>query len=118
MTGVTPNVAAFLRDGQASIPALVGVKFSHTAVFDMQAALAVDDGRYNLLFGSDEMLLSGLAAARTAQSAAPTTLPRRSTTASSLRFTAEWLAQEGIESISLNPDTVIDTWQRLAKLRR
>lgn len=29
---------------------------------------------------------------------------------------AEWLMQEGILSISLNPDTVIDTWQRLAKL--
>ncbi|PPE68925.1 phosphoenolpyruvate synthase [Caldimonas thermodepolymerans] len=28
---------------------------------------------------------------------------------------AEWLAQEGIVSISLNPDTVIDTWQRLAE---
>ena len=25
-----------------------------------------------------------------------------------------WLAGEGIESISLNPDTVIDTWQKLA----
>ena len=60
MTGVTPNIAALVRDGQASIPTLVGVKFSHTAVFDMQAALAVEDGRYNLLFGSDEMMLSGL----------------------------------------------------------
>lgn len=28
---------------------------------------------------------------------------------------AEWLAAEGIVSISLNPDTVVDTWQRLAK---
>ncbi|MFN5047201.1 phosphoenolpyruvate synthase [Roseateles sp.] len=28
---------------------------------------------------------------------------------------ADWLAQEGIVSISLNPDTVIETWQRLAK---
>jgi pyruvate,water dikinase len=27
---------------------------------------------------------------------------------------ADWLAQEGIVSISLNPDTVIDTWLRLA----
>jgi pyruvate,water dikinase len=27
---------------------------------------------------------------------------------------ADWLAQEGIVSISLNPDTVVDTWQRLA----
>ncbi|MFN6994727.1 MAG: phosphoenolpyruvate synthase [Aquincola tertiaricarbonis] len=26
---------------------------------------------------------------------------------------ADWLAQEGIVSISLNPDTVIETWQRL-----
>jgi pyruvate,water dikinase len=28
---------------------------------------------------------------------------------------AEWLAQEGIVSMSLNPDTVVETWQRLAK---
>jgi len=28
---------------------------------------------------------------------------------------ADWLAQEGIVSISLNPDTVVDTWQRLSK---
>jgi pyruvate,water dikinase len=27
---------------------------------------------------------------------------------------AEWLMQEGIESISLNPDTVVETWLRLA----
>ena len=28
---------------------------------------------------------------------------------------AQWLMDEGISSISLNPDTVIDTWQALAK---
>ncbi|WAC72735.1 phosphoenolpyruvate synthase [Roseateles sp. SL47] len=28
---------------------------------------------------------------------------------------ADWLAEEGIVSISLNPDTVIETWTRLAK---
>jgi pyruvate,water dikinase len=27
---------------------------------------------------------------------------------------AKWLVEEGIASISLNPDSVIDTWQRLA----
>ena len=27
---------------------------------------------------------------------------------------AQWLAQEGIVSLSLNPDTVVDTWERLA----
>ena len=30
---------------------------------------------------------------------------------------AEWLMQEGIESVSLNPDTVVDTWLRLANLK-
>jgi len=30
---------------------------------------------------------------------------------------AQWLAQEGIVSLSLNPDTVVDTWERLAASR-
>ena len=30
---------------------------------------------------------------------------------------AEWLMQQEIESVSLNPDTVVDTWLRLAKLK-
>jgi len=30
---------------------------------------------------------------------------------------AEWLMKQGIESISLNPDTVIDTWQALAAIK-
>ena len=29
---------------------------------------------------------------------------------------AEWLMQEGIESMSLNPDTVVETWLHLAKV--
>ena len=31
---------------------------------------------------------------------------------------AAWLMNEGIESMSLNPDSVIDTWQRLAALKK
>jgi pyruvate,water dikinase len=31
---------------------------------------------------------------------------------------AEWLMDQGIESVSLNPDTVVDTWLRLAKHRQ
>jgi pyruvate,water dikinase len=30
---------------------------------------------------------------------------------------AEWLMHEGIDSMSLNPDTVVETWQRLGTLR-
>jgi phosphoenolpyruvate synthase/pyruvate phosphate dikinase len=29
---------------------------------------------------------------------------------------AQWLVEEGIESMSLNPDPVIETWQKLAKM--
>ena len=29
---------------------------------------------------------------------------------------AEWLVEQGIESMSLNPDSVIETWQKLAKV--
>jgi pyruvate,water dikinase len=29
---------------------------------------------------------------------------------------AEWLMEQGIESMSLNPDTVVETWQRLARV--
>jgi len=28
---------------------------------------------------------------------------------------AQWLMEQGIESVSLNPDTVVDTWLALAK---
>ncbi|MCL2076386.1 MAG: phosphoenolpyruvate synthase [Betaproteobacteria bacterium] len=31
---------------------------------------------------------------------------------------AEWLMDQGIQSMSLNPDTVVDTWQRLAAHRK
>jgi pyruvate,water dikinase len=31
---------------------------------------------------------------------------------------AEWLLDQGIESMSLNPDTVVETWNRLASLSR
>lgn len=31
---------------------------------------------------------------------------------------ADWLMAEGIESVSLNPDTVVDTWLRLAKIKK
>jgi pyruvate,water dikinase len=30
---------------------------------------------------------------------------------------AEWLVDQGIESLSLNPDSVIDTWLRLGRRR-
>jgi pyruvate,water dikinase len=31
---------------------------------------------------------------------------------------ARWLCEQGIDSISLNPDTVVDTWRMLAELEK
>ena len=31
---------------------------------------------------------------------------------------AEWLLEKGIESMSLNPDTVVDTWMALGKVAK
>jgi pyruvate,water dikinase len=31
---------------------------------------------------------------------------------------AAWLVEQGIESMSLNPDTVVDTWMHLARTAR
>ncbi|MBK8050948.1 MAG: dihydrodipicolinate synthase family protein [Anaerolineales bacterium] len=78
LTGVHLDMVDFLRQGAARIPTLAGIKYSSPTLYEFQACLAFAGGRYNMLFGSDEMLLSGLAAGAQAQSAAPTTLPRHS----------------------------------------
>ena len=70
-TGVQVDVADLLAAGCRVIPNLVGAKYSFFDVFGLQAAAALEHGRFNLLFGSDEMLLSGLCAG--AQGAVGTT---------------------------------------------
>jgi len=50
----------FLKIGSARLPSLNGAKYSNFKIFELQACTALEDGRFNILFGSDEMLLSGL----------------------------------------------------------
>jgi N-acetylneuraminate lyase len=60
VTGVDFDMVELLRLGAQRIPTLAGVKYSKPTIFEMQACTLFDGGRYNILFGSDEMLLSGL----------------------------------------------------------
>lgn len=60
MTGVNLPVAAFLRAAAKRIPTLAGAKFTHENLMDFTECLRLDGGRYDLLFGRDEMLLSAL----------------------------------------------------------
>ncbi len=62
LSGLSLSPLAFLQTAPARIPSLAGIKFSSRDVEVMQQCLAFDGGRYNILFGVDEMLLSGVAA--------------------------------------------------------
>ena len=59
MTGVTLPVAEFLAKASARIPTLVGVKYTYEDFSDYGACLAAEGGRFDILFGRDELLLEG-----------------------------------------------------------
>jgi N-acetylneuraminate lyase len=61
LTGVNLPMVDFLRKGKARIPNLAGIKFTSTNLMALQECLDADDGSYNVLFGTDEMLLAALA---------------------------------------------------------
>jgi N-acetylneuraminate lyase len=60
-TGVTLDIAEFLRQGAERIPNLAGIKYTAPTLYEFQSCAAVSDARFDLLFGVDEMLLAGLA---------------------------------------------------------
>ena len=60
LTDIQINVVEFLRLGAQSLPTLYGIKYSTYKMWEFQGCVDLDDGRFNMLFGSDEMLLSSL----------------------------------------------------------
>lgn len=61
MTGVQVPMLDFLLAAEARIPNLAGIKFTSEDLMDYARCAAFDGGRYDLLFGRDEILLAGLA---------------------------------------------------------
>jgi N-acetylneuraminate lyase len=61
LTGVRLDMVEFLRLGAKKIPTLRGIKFSDPALHELQAVLRHDGGRFDIVFGVDEMLLGALA---------------------------------------------------------
>jgi N-acetylneuraminate lyase len=61
LTGVNLPMAEFLTKGSAKIPNLAGLKFTNVNLLALQQCLECEAGRFNILFGVDEMLLAGLA---------------------------------------------------------
>jgi N-acetylneuraminate lyase len=60
MTGVHFPSVEVLRQGASRMSNLRGVKFSNPDIRQMQACVEFEDGRFDVLFGSDEALLAGL----------------------------------------------------------
>lgn len=60
MTGVHFPSVEVLRQGAPRMSNLRGVKFSNPDIRQMQACVELEDGRFDVLFGSDEALLAGL----------------------------------------------------------
>lgn len=59
-TGVSLSAADFLAAAEAQIPNLAGIKFTFENLMDFQRATAHAAGKFNVLFGRDEILLAGL----------------------------------------------------------
>ena len=60
MTGLFIPVVDFLSRATDRIPTLRGVKYTHYDLMDFKRCAALADGRFDLLFGRDEILLSAL----------------------------------------------------------
>lgn len=61
MTGVSVKVSDFLGLAGMRIPNLAGIKFTFEDLEDYKRCLQLENGRFDVLFGRDELLLSGLA---------------------------------------------------------
>jgi len=60
-TGVIMPMAEFLPSAAAAIPTFAGLKFTHENLAEYAQCVAFDQGRYEIFFGRDEMLLGALA---------------------------------------------------------
>lgn len=61
LNGYRFSMVEFLQTAPARIPNLAGIKFSDPNLCEYQACLEFDGGRYDILFGVDEMLLGAVA---------------------------------------------------------
>ena len=61
LTGAAIDMVEFLPAAEKRIGNLVGLKYTTPQVFEFQACRSLQDGRFDVLWGCDEMLLSALA---------------------------------------------------------
>jgi len=59
-TGLNLSMVDFLNEADSKIPNLTGIKFTHSNFMEMQQCMAFNNGKFDILHGSDESLLCGL----------------------------------------------------------
>ena len=60
MTGLNVKMVDFLLAAKDRIPNLAGVKYTYEDLMDLQLCRHLEDGRFDMLFGRDELLVCGL----------------------------------------------------------
>jgi len=61
LTGVGMDMVEFLQLGGQKIPNLAGIKYTAATIHEYQACLTYSEGRFDVLYGYDELLLPALA---------------------------------------------------------
>lgn len=61
LTGVGMDMIEFLKIAESKIPNLAGIKYTASTIHEFQACLNYENGRFEILFGLDELLLPALA---------------------------------------------------------
>ena len=60
LTGCFVPMFDFLKEAAPAIPNLAGIKYTHEDFMDFQSCISFIDGKYDMLWGRDENLLSAL----------------------------------------------------------
>ncbi|MEO6868228.1 MAG: dihydrodipicolinate synthase family protein [Ginsengibacter sp.] len=60
LSGVSLDMLEFLKQADQSIPTLAGIKYTTPLLYEYQECLNYKDNKYDILYGTDEMLLSSL----------------------------------------------------------
>jgi N-acetylneuraminate lyase len=61
ITGINASSASFLTDAKGLIPNLTGIKYTNRDLSIVQECIQLDKGGYDILWGTDQALLAGIA---------------------------------------------------------
>ena len=60
VSGIDLSMSEFIKQASIGIPSFAGIKFTDNNFMELQQCLNLDDGKWDILHGYDELLLAGL----------------------------------------------------------